>query len=49
MLVRWLSILETYDFSIVHIPGRLHNNADVKIVQIVILESQLSYASKGVA
>lgn len=28
MLARWLSILETYDFSIVHRPGRLHCNAD---------------------
>ena len=28
MLARWLSILETYDFNIVHRPGRLHENAD---------------------
>ena len=28
MLARWLSILETYDFQIVHRPGRLHSNAD---------------------
>lgn len=28
MLARWLSILETDDFCIVHRPGRLHCNAD---------------------
>lgn len=28
MLARWLSVLETYDFSIQHRPGRHHTNAD---------------------
>lgn len=28
MLARWLSVLETYDFSIEHRPGRYHCNAD---------------------
>jgi hypothetical protein len=28
MLARWLSILETYDFSIIHRPGRFHGNAE---------------------
>lgn len=28
ILARWLSVLETYDFSIQHRPGRLHCNAD---------------------
>ena len=28
MLARWLSVLNTYDFEIVHRPGAKHNNAD---------------------
>lgn len=28
ILARWLSVLETYDFSIQHRPGRFHCNAD---------------------
>ena len=28
MLARWLSVLDTYDFEIVHRPGAKHNNAD---------------------
>ena len=28
MLARWLSVLDTYDFEIVHRSGAQHNNAD---------------------